>query len=476
MLEDIEPCQHIKLVLNSKAKESVLVTYKQALKISLLISDKNSYKLVKDNSQFPVQKLQDLKLKALECSTCHINNFNQSFICLQCPNVSCINHGSNHFKLNQHMFSLDSTNGLLYCFKCNNYINHPYLNEIRNESLSYNPNKSTEEDLNEFYNDPSPQSVKGLKGFINFGSTCFISSVLQTFIHNPKLKQHFFNSDEHYFNCELNQCITCSVNKIFTEFFTSENTDSFGMTNLLINSWYKNKSLTGYQEQDAHEFWQYMLNEFHKDYQRVEGIGESNGEDYHGKDCKCLTHKYFSGELESTIKCPGCNKMTKTIDPTMDLSLELTNLKPNSTIYDCLDLFTKSEVLEHYNCQFCNKKNTKAVKSLKINKISTVLSIQLKRFKHSGSNFIKNDLQIKNPLYLDLRNYTTTSTNHQNYLYELFALIIHSGSVNTGHYIVIVKNQFNQWFKFDDSIITLVDETEIETTNAYLLFYISHQI
>lgn len=527
MFDGIEACPHINQVLNSKARDNVVVTYKQAIKLALLINSDNSFTLRKDNSPFPNSKLLALKLKALRCSSCKLNNFNKNLICLQCPNVGCQvnNHGYSHYKLNQHLFGIDSDNGLIFCFKCNNYISHKLLDRIRNQVVTFGDERDddkenkdisattngegggdSDEDKEiyslEHYDDPTDLSAKGLKGFINFGSTCFISSVLQTLVHNPLIKKRFFNNDNHYFNCTGRECVTCSIDRIFTEFFTSDNIDSFGMTNLLINSWYKNKSLTGFEEQDAHEFWQFLLNEFHKDYKRVElpsikqerhknselraikNEEEEDGQDFHDdydEDyCECITHQLFTGQLESSIKCSNCKNVTKTYDPFMDLSLELTNLThKDSSIYDCLDLFTKDEVLENYKCQYCNK-NSNPIKSFKINQTSNVLSIQLKRFKHDLSNFVKNDILINNPLYLNLSPYLSTNTNShttsRHYFYELFALICHTGNVNTGHYIVIIKNSNNQWLRFDDSVITLVSQDEIETTNAYLLFYIAHDV
>lgn len=508
MFDGLESCSHINQVLNSKAKDNVIVTYKQAVKLALLINPENNFTSLKDHSPFPNNKLMSLKLKALRCSHCKLNNFNNNLICLQCPNVGCQinNHGYSHYKLNQHLFGIDSNNGLIYCFKCSNYISHKVLDSIRNQVLDYGNGRDDDkenhqhQDLElaikdddelemyngEHYNNPTNLSVKGLKGFINFGSTCFISSVLQTLVHNPLIKNRFFNNDNHYFNCNGRECVTCSIDRIFTEFFTSDSIDSFGMTNLLINSWFKNKSLTGFEEQDAHEFWQFLLNEFHKDYQTVElpfikeEMDESKLNLYEfdeDESCNCITHQLFTGQLESSIECSNCKNLTKTYDPTMDLSLELTNLShKNASIYDCLDLFTKNETLDNYKCQFCNK-NSNPIKSFKINKTPKILSIQLKRFKHNVTNFVKNDILIKNPLYLDLSRYlSTASHDSSHHFYELFALICHTGSVNTGHYIVIIKNQSNQWLRFDDSVITLVSQDEIESTNAYLLFYIAHDI
>lgn len=483
---DIDSCQHIDQVLNSKAKDNVILTYKQAAKVSLLISDENDFTLIKDNSPVPFFKLKQLQSQSLKCSTCHLNNFNNNFICLQCPNVGCKSgyHGYNHYKLNQHLFAIDSRNGLLYCFKCSNYVNNKVLNDVRQQILQVSSNQnimslqhnnhneitsySNFDDEIEGYGNPSNKSIRGLKGIINFGATCFMSSIIQTLIHNPIMKHEFFNNDDHYFNCDQQECITCSVDHIFSIFYTNDDIESFGMTKLLISSWHKNKSLAGFQEQDAHEFLQFLLNEFHKDHERLNGESEN---------CQCLTHKIFYGELESTIECLNCSELTQTYDPILDLSLEIDNLKKDSTLHDCLDLFTSNEKLENeYKCNYCNT-SSKPFKSLKINKLAPILSIQLKRFKHNLTNYVKIDSLIKIPLYLDLSKYfSQDSPNRSKPFYELFALVCHAGSVNTGHYIVIIKTPNNQWMRIDDSIITLVPSSEIEYSNPYLVFYILHDI
>lgn len=538
----IKSCTHIKSVLESKARENVLITYKQAVSISTAVSENDGNKIYtqkKDGSIVSKKKLVDLKLKSLKCSDCSLNNFHQNFICLQCPHVGCysnLNHAYTHYKSHQHLFAIDSSNGLLYCFQCGDYVNNPSLEKIRsditNNKADDNENNEEEEEdeddeydeyenkqlqerIDSHYINPSSNAVNGLKGFINLGSTCFMSCILQSFIHNPIMKYQFFNNDVHYFNCNINfdylidgesideenACITCSIDKIFQDFYTSNNHEGFGMTNLLMTAWYKKKSLAGFQEQDAHEFWQFLLNEFHLDYERIQK--NLTGQDYnnnnnnfnhkkHKQDiCQCITHTIFSGELQSSIKCLNCDSLTTTIDPLIDLSLEINRIKSKSnnepiSLYDCLDLFTKDEKLDvMYTCQYCNSKS-KAIKSLKIKKLPPVLSIQLKRFEHNLFNDTSSKIQlpVKTPLYLDFTKYTSDCEYNEsnepilntNKIYELFTVVSHIGSVNTGHYIVMVKNGSGQWFKFDDSVISMVSQEEVINTNAYLLFYITHRI
>lgn len=492
--DTINPCSHISKVLNSNAKETVFATYKQAVAISKSISKNFIYINKKDGTIIPYNKLIDMKVKSIQCLDCNLNNFN--FICLQCPHVGCYtnNHAHSHYKLQQHLFGIDNSNGLLYCFLCGDYINHPDLDKIRND-LADSDLKLTSETMNGYTN-PTKVATSGLKGFVNLGATCFMSSVLQTFIHNPIIKYHFFNNDLHYLNCEKNwdnlktstidennACMTCSIDNIFQNFYTSESHEGFGMSNLLITAWFKKKSLAGFQEQDAHEFWQILLNEFHTDYERI----MHNIQQPVPKDCQCITHTTFSGELQSSIKCGSCDSITKTIDPVIDFSLEIRNKKHSTkqlSLYDCLDLFTSEEKLDvMYTCQNCGDKS-KATKSLKIKTLPPVLSIQLKRFEHNlvSDQFLKIETSVKVPLFLNLTKYcehSSLSDNDEidsNKVYQLFAAVCHIGSVNTGHYIVMIKNGNGEWFKFDDSIVTLINQETVIDSNAYLLFYITHKI
>lgn len=503
LYSSIGSCVHVDKVLASRAKENVLTTYRQAVKIVLLRPHGCRVIQKKDGSEIAAAKLMDHKSRALRCSDCLSNGFHQTFVCLQCPHVGCVNtkhnHAHRHYKLSHHSFAIDAHNGLLFCFQCGDYVNHQDLELIRTrhiegspklESLKL-PEATSDSDIKNNYTIPPVAAVSGLKGFVNLGSTCFMSCILQTFIHNPLVRYQFFNNDFHYFNCdsmqeyhssnpnvsENNACITCSIDVIFRNFYTSTSIEGYGMTNLLMTAWYKNKSLAGFEEQDAHELWQFLLNELHSDHER--SLQRSSQLETEHNLCQCITHSTFSGTLASSIQCQNCQETTETVDPMIDLSLEIGRLKhkqKTANLYDCLDLFTSSEKLDvMYTCNHCGEKS-KAMKSLKIKKLAPVLSIQLKRFEHNKTNdgSSKVETPVSIPIYLDISKYT--SDENATNLYELFAVVCHVGLVNTGHYIVVVKDGEGRWLKFDDSVISLIAESEVSSLNGYLLFYISHKI
>lgn len=513
----IKPCSHLRSVLETKAYQTVLNTYQQAVAISIainpLLSSHLVYQLKKDGLKVSHKRLDEFKAKALRCSLCDTSNFYLVFVCLQCPHVGCYKkHGMQHAKESGHMFAIDSHNGLLFCFSCGNYTNHSDLNRIRLSCVAAclgSPNgrtgitfgNGTENDTSfdvdsdiDGYTRPLGSAIQGLKGIVNMGSTCFMSCILQTMLHNPLVRYQFFNNDLHFFNCpsqphyngademidENSACITCLIDSAFKDFYTTPTAEGYGLTNLLTTAWYKNRLLAGFQEQDAHEFWQFLLNEFHSDHERVAELA-----DILLLPCRCIMHSIFLGELESSIACNSCGNVTKTVDPLVDLPLEINHLNENPSLYDCLDQFTHNELLDvNYRCSLCGKES-KAHKSLRIKKLSPVLSIQLKRFKHNMllDKASKIETKVDIPLFLNLTKYasdwdetTAPDAVDTNKVYELFAMVHHQGLVNTGHYVALVKNSSGQWFKFDDSVVSYASQEEVKSTNAYLLFYISHTI
>ena len=55
--------------------------------------------------------------------------------------------------------------------------------------------------------------------------------------------------------------------------------------------------------------------------------------------------------------------------------------------------------------------------------------------------------------------------------YDLATVVVHVGKIDSGHYLCYCRRD-DQWFKFDDSKVTLATEAQVLSSEAYLLFYI----
>ena len=81
----------------------------------------------------------------------------------------------------------------------------------------------------------------------------------------------------------------------------------------LYAMWNSQKHLSGYQQQDAHEYFISLLDEIHK---------KSGGEQH---SCECVIHETFGGVLQSDLTCLECGVGSFTNDPFLDISLEIRN-------------------------------------------------------------------------------------------------------------------------------------------------------
>lgn len=177
----------------------------------------------------------------------------------------------------------------------------------------------------------------------------------------------------------------------------------------------------------------------------------------------------FGGLSHITITCSYCGNKSHNFDFFQVLQLSIPNNA--TTIYDCLDEFTKEEKVDENNmikCDLCGRFN-KSTKQTKLWKLPKILIIQLKRFRVNNYGIInqKINTMIEYPIILNI----------DNLKYDLFAVNNHHNigpfnSINFGHYTSHVINRFdNQWYTFDD-LKKLVETENIINKNAYMLFYI----
>ena len=59
--------------------------------------------------------------------------------------------------------------------------------------------------------------------------------------------------------------------------------------------------------------------------------------------------------------------------------------------------------------------------------------------------------------------------------YDLSAVIVHKGEINSGHYVNYAR-EGRDWFLFDDSKVVRVDEGEVLKAEAYLLIYVVRDV
>ncbi|TYH97928.1 hypothetical protein ES332_A12G274700v1 [Gossypium tomentosum] len=144
------------------------------------------------------------------------------------------------------------------------------------------------------------------------------------------------------------------------------------------------------------------------------------------------------------------------------------------SLSSCLDAFLIEEPLgpdDMWYCPRC-KEHRQAIKKLDLWMLPEIIVFHLKRFTYG--RYLKNkiDTFVNFPIHdLDLSKYVM-SKDGRSYLYELYAISNHYGGLGGGHYTAYAKlTDENRWYHFDDSHVSAVDESDIKTSAAYLLFY-----
>lgn len=347
----------------------------------------------------------------------------------------------------------------------------------------------------------------GLRGLNNLGSTCFMNSVLQALLHAPPFRNYFLSDGHNHDSCRKRSgdrsCLSCDIDNIFSAVFSGDRAP-YSPANFLYSWWQHSANLASYEQQDAHEFFISILNGIHEKEDKSRNPNRDIG------DCQCIAHRVFSGMLRSDVICMTCGVTSTKKDPCLDISVDLdtSNFSPSivnkpgklnenssiSTLLGCLDLFTRQEKLgsEQFYCENCQERRD-SVKQMSISRLPLVLCLHIKRFAHSSVRNMsrKIDRYLHFPFSLDMNPYLSSSVVRNRFgnrifafdgdesdissEFEIFAVVSHSGTLESGHYVTYLRLE-NRWYKCDDAWITEVDVGTVIASQCYMMFYVQKRL
>ncbi|KAJ6673892.1 UBIQUITIN C-TERMINAL HYDROLASE 22 [Salix viminalis] len=419
--------------------------------------------------------------KIPRCLFCSGYHQGRLFLCLICSSVSCSDHTLLHTQSEYgHDIAVDIERSELYCCLCSDQVYDPDFDKVVVSKIFYGYAKSK---LLVSMSDRRAKSCYplGLRGLNNLGSTCFMNSVLQALLHAPSFWNYFLT-------------------------VYSGNRTPYSPAQFLYSWWHHSANLASYEQQDAHEFFISVLDGIHEREGKERNSNKDNG------GCQCIAHRVFSGMLRSDVTCTACGFTSTTYDPCVDISLNMdtTNfssvdvasksVRPNedtgrSTLLACLDLFTRPERLgsdQKLYCQNCQERRD-SMKQMSIKRLPLVLSLHIKRFEHSSlrRSSRKIDWFLQFPFSLDMTPYLSPSIVRNRFgnrifgfesdesdissEFEVFAVVTHSGMLDSGHYVTYLRLQ-DQWYKCDDAWITEVDERIVRAAQCYMIFYVQKML
>ena len=306
--------------------------------------------------------------------------------------------------------------------------------------------------------DESP--VRPYLGIRNIGTICYLSTLFQQLYHIPSLRFTVLSLTPSTRTPVLNSFIS-----LFTDlrFKRRKTVSPVGIVTEL-----QAISANIGDQMDIDEFWKEFMHILSKE------LTESEQNQ--------LLNRHFFGNFHINFQCKVCN-FTRTHEESFySVLLQITG---KSCLSDSLSAYIQGELMtgsNAINCPNCKSpQNTE--KSPLFAALPNILIFVLRRFDYNlGENakYRKINDYFEFREELDMEKYALKGDFEENYYkYRLRGVILHVGTVESGHYYALIK-QNEKWMKFDDEKISEVVSFDQESfgsrdaqssKNAYLLLY-----
>ncbi|KAJ4946982.1 hypothetical protein JOQ06_009025 [Pogonophryne albipinna] len=377
------------------------------------------------------------------------------------------------------------------------------------------------------------KSDTGYVGLVNQAMTCYLNSLLQTLYMTPEFRNALYNWEFEESEEDPVTSIPHQLQRLFILLQTSkkraiETTDvtrSFGWD-----------SSEAWQQHDVQELCRVMFDALEQKWKQTEQAD--------------LINQLYQGKLKDYVRCLECGYESWRIDTYLDIPLVIRPFGASqaySSVEEALHAFMQPETLDGPNQYFCErcKKKCDARKGLRFLHFPYLLTLQLKRFdfdyttmhriklndrmafpeeldmspfidvedekspqtesctdsgaENEGSchsDQMSNDFStedcVDEGICLDSTGSTERVLKPKNTLtFELFSVMVHSGSAAGGHYYACIKSFTDgQWYSFNDQHVSKITIDDIRktyggssgsrgyyssafasSTNAYMLIY-----
>lgn len=285
----------------------------------------------------------------------------------------------------------------------------------------------------------------GYTGLKNHGATCYMNGLLQSLFHLGEFRRIVYaiegEEDQDDGDETKSPQLIQALQNVFYKLQTSD--QAVNCRELMKSfGWDTTDAFT---QHDAQE-----LNRILCD--RVE-------ERMKGTPSDGSIKRLFEGEMENYIECIDVDYSSRRNETFYDVQLNIKSERGQEmqNIYESLHDFTSEETLEGdnaYEAEGHGKQRAK--KGIRFLRFPPLLNLQLKRFHFDleKMDMVKLNSRFEFPRKLDLSPFAPDAGK-----YDLFAVVVHNGDVNSGHYYAHIQPDPDRgWFKFDDETVTPCSE------------------
>lgn len=334
-------------------------------------------------------------------------------------------------------------------------------------------------------------SNKGLSGLTNLGNTCFLNSTMQILSHTYELNDFLeMKTYKKRLNNKYDSALLIEWDEL-RSLLWKENCVVSPFK--FVKTFHKLSQLKGkelfanFEQNDLPEFLIFIIECFHNALSReVNMTIEGNIKDekdkiavkcfqkikeMYEKDYSEIWRIFYGIHISQLEYSETGEKISMVPEPFFIINLPIPNNNKSPSLKDCFDLYVEGEIMDGENSILIEKtgKKVSARKSIMFWSFPDILVLDIKRFNASQR---KNQIMIDFPLEnLDLSEYIV-GYNKDSYVYDLYGVCNHSGSVLGGHYTSFVKNANGKWYHYNDTSVSEVGMIQqIITPKAYCFFY-----
>jgi len=276
-------------------------------------------------------------------------------------------------------------------------------------------------------------------GLVNFGNTCFLNSSIQLIMNATSLCTHLANTSE---------LLETKLKKYVKTIRDYMNPDTGTMEPKILYVSYKrlNANYSGFSQEDAEEFITYTMDDIISNVRILKFKNNAHVE-FIDKTEKLMTYTlqtkvtYANKPLEPSV--------TKYRETMLVLPIPINNL----TLENC------------YSAYLTQKDNEKLIE-YSMHNHPKYLFVSIKRFINMGRISKKRQESVEIPLETDLFGPK----------YILKGFVLHSGSMQCGHYIAYGSRMIDsnkKWFCYNDNSVTeaSLQIVEQQSKMAYVFLY-----